>query len=446
MFKEVRERVLAVPGARRVVRAVMLLLVGFRGEAITLRASALTYLTLLSLVPLLAVIYSVVDLVSGHAPFHQGVQKYVNDQLGIGAGAAVAATLSEFTSKATVKTLGIIGFAVLLFSSLSLLWNIESAFNHIYAVKQARSPVQRLLKYWAFLTLGPVLLTASLAVTWKIGEMQEAHGHGHAGHSEVLHILAALSSIAITYAGFGFLYKVLPSARVRIRSALIAAFVAGTTWELAKFAFAAFSTRLVQVHKIYGPVAVLPIVLFWVYISWLVCLSGCRFAYALDASRKSELRSPLLIAAEARKVFVARVFVAVVRMGRSAPARPAAIARSLEVPRRLVLEALRALEASNLCVEAKKGGWVPSREPSRVPLAELRAAGRRSLGFPAQDPDETGEALSRAFAAAEQAAEGALGESVDSLLARVAPGAPLGVVEQKHTPPDVSPVISRIKP
>ncbi|MFL5416964.1 MAG: YhjD/YihY/BrkB family envelope integrity protein [Myxococcales bacterium] len=446
MLERLRERVLAIPGARRVVRASLLWAGGFRGEVISLRASALTYLTLLSLVPLLAVIYSIVDLVSGHAPFHNGVQKYVNDQLGIGAGAAVAGALSEFTSKATVKTLGMIGFAVLLFSSLSLLWNIESAFNHIYAVKRARSPVQRLLKYWAFLTLGPVLLTASLAVTWKIGEMQEAHGHGHAGHSEVLHILAALSSIAITYAGFGFLYKVLPSARVRIRSALIAAFVAGTTWELAKFAFAAFSTRLVQVHKIYGPVAVLPIVLFWVYISWLVCLSGCRFAYALDASRKSELRSPLLIAAEAREVFVARVFVALVRMARSAPVRPAAIARRLEVPRRLVLEALRALEASNLCVEAKKGGWVPSREPSRVLLAELRAAGRRSLGFPAQDPDETGEALSRAFAAAEQAAEGALGESVDSLLRRVAPGGPLGVVEQKHTPPDVSPVISRIKP
>jgi hypothetical protein len=80
-----------------------------------------------------------------------------------------------------------------------------------------------------------------------------------------------------------------------------------------------------------------------------------------------------------------------------------------------------------------------------VPLAELRVAGRRSLGFPAQDPDETGEALSRAFAAAEQAADGALGESVDAFLRRVAPGAPLGVVEQANTPPDVSPVISRMK-
>src|SRR5256885_15019014 len=106
MLERLRERVLAIPGARRVVRASLLLLGGFRGEIISLRASALTYLTLLSLVPLLAVIYSVVDLVSGHAPFHEGVQKYVNDQLGIGAGASFSVSLTEFTSKATVKTLG----------------------------------------------------------------------------------------------------------------------------------------------------------------------------------------------------------------------------------------------------------------------------------------------------------------------------------------------------
>src|SRR5205085_5491681 len=188
MLERLRERVLAISGARRVVRASLLWAGGFRGDIIALRASALTYLTLLSLVPLLVVIYSVIDLVSGHAPFHEGVQKYVNDQLGIGAGAAISVTLTEFTSKATVKTLGAIGFAVLLFSSLSLLWNIESAFNHIYGVKRPRGPVQRLLTYWAFLTLGPVLLASSLAVTWKIGQMQEAHAHhGQAGHSEVLH-------------------------------------------------------------------------------------------------------------------------------------------------------------------------------------------------------------------------------------------------------------------
>ena len=410
-----------MPSVRRFLRALTLIGHGFRGEAITLRASALTYLTLLSLVPLLAVAYSVVDLVSGQAPFRDTVQKYVNEQLGIGAGAAIAGALTDFTSKATVKTLGAIGFALLLISSLSLLWNIESAFNHIYGVKRPRAPVQRLLTYWAFLTLGPVLLSASLAVTWKIGQMQGAHGrHGVIGHSEALHVLAALSSVAITYAGLAFLYKVLPNARVRLRSALIAAFAAGTAWELAKFVFADLSARMVQLHKIYGSVAVLPIVLTWVYISWFITLTGCRLCYAMDASRKPE-PSPLLLAAQARETFIARVMVALAQLHtrRTSPVGVTALADEMRTPKRLIREALRALEQSGLSVEARRGGWLPSRDPARITMAEVRAAARSSLGFPRHEADETGQAITQAWARAEGAAAQVLEESLADFLARL---------------------------
>ena len=410
-----------MPSVRRFLRALTLIGHGFRGEAITLRAAALTYLTLLSLVPLLAVAYSVVDLVSGQAPFRDTVQKYVNEQLGIGAGAAIAGALTDFTNKATVKTLGAIGFALLLISSLSLLWNIESAFNHIYGVKRPRAPVQRLLTYWAFLTLGPVLLSASLAVTWKIGQMQDAHGrHGVVGHSEVLHVLAAVSSVTITYAGLAFLYKVLPNARVRLRSALIAAFAAATAWELAKFVFADLSARMVQVHKIYGSVAVLPIVLTWLYISWFIVLTGCRLCYAMDASRTPEA-SPLLLAAQARETFIARVMLALAQLHarRAAPVGVAPLADEMRMPKRLIRESLRALEQSGLAVEARRGGWLPARDPSRITMAEVRAAARSSLGFPRHEADETGQAITQAWARAEGAAAQALEESVAEFLARV---------------------------
>ena len=410
-----------VPAARRFLRALTLLSHGFRGETITLRAAALTYLTLFSLVPLLAVAYSVVDLLSGPAPFHDAIQKYVNDQLGIGAGAAIAGALTKFTSKATIKTLGAIGFAVLLVSYLSLLWNIESAFNHIYGVKRPRGPVQRLLTYWAFLTLGPVLLSASLWVTWNIGQMQEAHAHhGHAGHSEIIHVLTALSSVAITYAGLAFLYKVLPNARVRLRAALTAAFAAGTAWELAKFGFAEVSARMVQLHKIYGSVAVLPIVLMWIYISWFITLTGCRLCFAMDASRLPE-PSPLLRSAQARETFIARVMVALAQLHarRSAPIRIAPLADEVGMPRRLVRESLRALEQSGVAVEARRGGWLPARDPSRITMAEVRAAARSSLGFPRHETDETGEAITQMWARAEGAAARVMEETLADFLARI---------------------------
>jgi membrane protein len=418
----------------RLLRALTLIAHGFRGEAITLRASALTYLTLLSLVPLLAVAYSVVDLVSGQAPFRDAVQKYVNEQLGIGAGAAIAGSLADFTNKATVKTLGVIGFALLLFSSLSLLWNIESAFNHIYGVKRPRAPAQRLLTYWALLTLGPALLSVYLGVTWKIGQMQGAHGrHGQGGHSELLHVAAAVSTVAITYMGLAFLYKVLPNARVRLRTALTAAFVAGTAWELAKFIFADISARMVQVHKIYGSVAVLPIVLTWVYISWFITLTGCRLCFAMDASKKPEA-SPLLLAAQARETFIARVMLALAQLHgrRAAPVGATPLADELRMPKRLVRESLRALEQSGLAVEARRGGWLPARDASRITLAEVRAAARSSLGFPRYEADETGQAITQAWARAEGAAAQALEISVAEFLAGV--HQPTGLREYEATP------------
>jgi len=441
-----RERVQSFPGVRRLVRALVLVGRGFRGEAITLRACALTYLTLFALVPLLAVLYSVLDLVSGEAQLHDRVQTYVNSQLGIGAGAAIAAALTTFTSKATVKTLGAIGFAVLLISALSLLWNIESAFNHIYAVRKPRSPVQRLLKYWSFLTLGPILLGLSVYVSWTISRMQGTHAaHSHPEHSEILHVAAALSSVAITYAGLAFLYKVVPNARVRFRYALFAAFAAGTAWEVAKFLFAWASSRMVQVHRIYGSVAVLPITLTWIYISWYIALVGCRLCYALDASRRPEPH-PAIQAAAARETFVTRLIVALLQLqrDRGGPVRVQALVRELGVTARLAREGLAALAAGGLAVETKQGGWLLSRDPSQITLGQVRAAARSSLRFPAQEADEVTETIAHSLERAESAAEGVLDESLESFLGQFEPPAaapaalpesvPAGVGQGVHKP------------
>ena len=431
-----RERAHHFPAVRRFVRALVLVGRGFRGEAITLRSAALTYLTLFSLVPLLAVVYSVIDLFTGETQLQDRVQAYVNSQLGIGAGAAIAAALTSFTSKATVKTLGAIGFALLLISVLSLLWNIESAFNHIYAVKKPRSPVQRLLKYWAFLTLGPIFLSLSVYASWNISRMQGVHGgHDQPAHSELLHTLATLSSVAITYAGLAFLYKVIPNARVRFRSALLAAFVAGSAWEVAKFLFAWASGRMVQVHKIYGSLAVLPITLTWVYISWYIALVGCRLCYALDASRKPEPH-PAIQAAAARETFLTRLIVALaqIQRERGTPIRMQALVRELEATGRLVREGLAELAGAGLVVETRQGSWLLSRDPARITLAQVRAAARSTVRFPAQEVDHISEAIVLELQRAENAAEAALDESLEAFLRRFeAPAAQVSSAPETRT-------------
>jgi membrane protein len=402
---------------------VLLLAHGFRGEAITLRASALTYLTLLSLVPLLAVLYSVVELVSGEEHLRAKLQGYVNGQLGIGAGAAVAAQLDQLTTKASIQALGAIGFAALLLAVISLLWNVESAFNHIYAVKRPRRPLQRLLTYWIFLTLGPLLFGASVTVSWNISRMQAGHAQrAVSAHSEALHALAALSQIVITYGGLAFLYKVLPNARVRLRAALAAAFAAGSAWELAKFGFSWASARMVQVHKIYGSLAVLPIVLSWIFISWVIALVGCRLCYAFDASRKPRPH-PGLAGVLARETFVARTMIAVAQLHRALerPVSTRRLASELSASRRMLREALGALSQGGLVVEALQGGFLPGRDLGQIDFGQVRAAARASVAFPLRDEDAIDGALRALWEQADGAARGTLTETLASFLVRTGP-------------------------
>ena len=430
-----RDTVLLVPGARRFFRALLLLAHGFRGEAITLRASALTYLTLFSLVPLLAVVYSVIDLVSGEEQVRNAVMSWINAQLGIGAGAAISLKLADLTTKASAKAVGGIGFAALLVSVISLLWNIESAFNHIYGVRRPRAVLERLLKYWSFLTLGPVMLAGSLALTWKISALQSGHGHEEKGHSELLHVITALSSVAITYAALTLLYKVLPNARVRLRAAFSAALVSGTLWEIAKFAFAWASGRMVQVHKIYGSLAVLPITLTWIYISWMIALVGCRLCMAFEESRKPAPH-PQLQGAGAREAACALVLVELARQHRQRdqPVKVGWIAQELELEPRLVTEALRALKAGgSIAVLTTNGRWLPGRALGKITLGQLRAAARATLPFPKVEADPLVQELVAAWVRADAAAEAALGETVEAFLARVVP-APGAAPSPGHAP------------
>jgi len=153
----------------------------------------------------------------------------------------------------------------------------------------------------------------------------------------------------------------------------------------------------------------------------------------MDASKKPEA-SPLLLAAQARETFIARVMLALAQLHgrRAAPVGVTPLADEMRMPKRLVRESLRALEQSGLAVEARSGGWMPARDPSRISLAEVRAAARSSLGFPRHEPDETGQAITQAWARAEGAAAQALEVSVADFLAGV--HQPTGLGEYPATP------------
>jgi membrane protein len=177
---------------------------------------------------------------------------------------------------------------------------------------------------------------------------------------------------------------------------------------------------MVQVHKIYGSLAALPIVLTWIYISWVIALVGCRLCFALDASRKAEPEQELQSAA-ARETFVARTMLELARLHRErgGPVGIKQLARVIQTTPRIVRECLRALATAGLAAETRRGTFLPSRDPSQITLAQTRTAARVTLRHPPHHLDPVGAALAQAWERADGKAAADLDETVAQLLARV---------------------------
>ena len=350
--KAVRDRALSMPAVARSVRAVVFLAAGLRTEPITLRAAALTYLSVLSLVPLLAVSFSMFA-VFGSAEDKNALQSTILNNLAIGPTRdAIASQLSGFVRRASGSAVGGVGFALLIVSAVSLMTNIEAAFNATFRAPKQRPLALRFGIYWCLLTLGPILLAASITATAYLG------GAG----SGIRKVVLVVAPFLVTYAAFTLLYIIVPAVQVKRRAAVLGALVAGTAWEIAKILYAALAAATVQKSAIYGSLSAIPIFLVWVYISWIIVLFGARIAYAAQAPRE-------LVPADAvagplgREVLFAHLVEGVARAFHEG--RPAVRSRDLAVrlglDEGIVRPSLEELQRRDLVREIAQGGWVRVR-------------------------------------------------------------------------------------
>ena len=200
----------------------------------------------------------------------------------------VSSYLQEFSGQA--GTLTGLGLSVLVITALLLFSTIEDAFNDIWGVQKGRKFIQRLLLYWAMLTLGPVLLVISLALTsyvgtWIIDDLIEKPGYAS---------LWVLRALPVFLEGLGFLmmYLIIPSREVRFRFALVGALIAVVLFELAKFGFVVFIGNFDTYQVIYGALWTIPVFLVWIYLSWLVTLLGACVSAELGNSKKNPTPPP----------------------------------------------------------------------------------------------------------------------------------------------------------
>ena len=242
-------------------------------------AAALTFTTLLALVPLMTVTYVVLSAFPELETVGKAAEEFLFEHFVPQASAALVERFAQFSSRAT--ELSIVSFAILLLTAFLALVRIESVFNAIWGVPAPRTGMQRLLVYWAVLTFGPPLLIAALLATSYLYALPLVMDLDAWGLRERLLSVAPDVAIAAT---FTFLYYAVPNTRVSVAHALLGGIVTTLLFDLAKWAFAVFVARS-STALVYGTFAAAPFFLMWLYLVWTMALSGAVFARTLSLPR-----------------------------------------------------------------------------------------------------------------------------------------------------------------
>ncbi|MCB5362991.1 YihY family inner membrane protein [Pusillimonas sp. CC-YST705] len=250
-------------------------------KKLTQAASSLTYTTVLALVPLLAVILSLFTAFPLFADFKQALEEFLSTSLMPPAvSETVMGYLNQFAAQASGLTA--IGTLFLIVVSVMLIMTIDDVLNDIWSVRRQRPLRQRLLVYWAILSLGPVLAGASLWSTAYLA--RESLGLINMMPTW-LNLVLSLVPAVIAALGFGALFMFVPNCQIRWRDALIGGIWTALVLTVMKSGFAFYITRFPSYTVIYGTFATLPIFLLWIYLSWLGILSGALIAALLPALR-----------------------------------------------------------------------------------------------------------------------------------------------------------------
>jgi membrane protein len=238
-------------------------------------ASTLTFTTLLALVPLVAITLALMAAFPVFSGLGEQIHAFLlANMLPEKAGKVITGYIDEFSGRAGRLTA--LGTAVLAVAAFMMMFTIEAAFNSIWRVSRPRPLAQRILIYWATLTLGPVLIGASLSMTsYIVGASLGLSGQIPSAGSAVLGLVPPY---VLTCAAFTLLYYIVPNRAVRPRHALIGGLVAALAFEIMKRSFALYIAQFPTYTFVYGAFAVIPIFLLWIYLSWVVIVIGALIA------------------------------------------------------------------------------------------------------------------------------------------------------------------------
>ena len=346
---------------------------------LTLHAMSLVYSTLLSVVPLLALSFSVLKALGVHNQLEPALFQFfapLGDQ-----GRELALQVLQFVDNIKVGVLGSIGLGFLIYTVVTVVQKVETALNEAWRVPELRSIGQRFSNYLSVILIGPVLVVSALGVSATVWDSDFVRGlREMEALGGFLTFLSRLAPYFLVAMAFSFVYSFVPNARVHLRPALIAGVVAGVAWQTTGLIFASVVVGSTNYEAIYSGFAVGILLLIWLYVSWLILLIGSDIAYYVQHSEQITKRYRVNSSADAEEKAALQIMFWVARdfdQGNSTSVQKLfdRIALPADVARRLITK----LRHHTLlkCAGNEGNELVPGRSLDLITLYDLLQAVRR---------------------------------------------------------------------
>lgn len=247
-------------------------------DNISIHSASLTYTTVLSFIPIIAMAYFFFDVMGGLDKFQTDIEKFIGTNLAPNFADQILELVASVREKVSAKALGAFGFVGFILAGINLLAKVELSLNMIWGKKRARPWVQKMSTFWTLISLGPIFLGLSLLLTGAVLDWLRSD-RGEIARAIVFlwqFIPYVTSSILMT-----MVYMWLPAHKIKFKSAMYAGIAAGVVFEIAKQLYAVYAVRAIK-SSIYGSLAVAPVFLLWLNFVWMIFLFGAQICHYLN--------------------------------------------------------------------------------------------------------------------------------------------------------------------
>ncbi|WP_455206829.1 YhjD/YihY/BrkB family envelope integrity protein [Kaarinaea lacus] len=342
---------------------------------ITLQAMSLVYTTLLSIVPLLAVSFSVLKGFGVHnqvEPLLLNLLQPLGEQ-----GVEITQRIIGFVENTKAGVLGSLGLALLFYTVVSLIQKIERSFNYTWRVTEQRPFAQRFSDYLSVVLLGPLLIFSALGVTASItGSSVVQQLYQYETIDWFVRLIGRLVPYILVIAAFTIVYIFVPNTRVRLKSALVGAVVAGVLWETTGWIFASFVVSSAKYAAIYSAFATLIVFMIWLYVCWMILLIGASIAFYVQYPEYRTLQERQFQLSNRMKEKIALLTMAIISSNyyrNRDPLNMQLVARRINITPEVLKPIVDQLLAHNILVttNGSKPGLLPAQPPETQKVIDI---------------------------------------------------------------------------